>query len=423
MTGWTAERSSVNQRVQVGAESNSALGTPVPAAKLLECFDFQFGISPDVNTYTPTGHKYPIIQEENMEWVDGTMAGNGDYNGLIYPLSSAMGAITPTAHGSSASAKDWLFIPPTTGSIVPQTYTFQQGDAIRAHQLSYGIYTQFGYKFDRKTCTVSGKILGQNLQDGITLTASPTAVAVAPIVPKQINVYLDPTNAALGTTLLAKALSGDYTMDSIYNPAWFLNRANASYSAHVDVAPKCTIKITLEADAQGMGLLTSLQVGSTQFLRVNAQGAVIDNNQTVSLGAPSAGTFTLTYKGQTTTAIAYNATSSAVQTALQALSTIGAGNATVSGTGPYIVNFAGALATDTTAMTGNGTGLTGGTFTVTQTQVYQTLQHDMAVKIGKPDAFSDSSGIFAIAWNCQIVEDLTWTFAQKFLLTNTLTTL
>lgn len=58
-------------------------------------------------------------------------------------------------------------------------------------------------------------------------------------------------------------------------------------------------------------------------------------------GAPTGGTFTLTYKGQTTTATAFNAAASTVQTNLAALSTIGANNVSVLGNngGPYTVSF------------------------------------------------------------------------------------
>ena len=55
----------------------------------------------------------------------------------------------------------------------------------------------------------------------------------------------------------------------------------------------------------------------------------------------SAGTYTLTFRGQTTSALAYNANASAIQTALQALSTVGSGNATVTGTGPFNISLAG----------------------------------------------------------------------------------
>jgi len=86
--------------------------------------------------------------------------------------------------------------------------------------------------------------------------------------------------------------------------------------------------------------------------------------QTVTItGTPTGGTFTLTFKAQTTAGIAYNAAASAVQTALAALSTVGSGNVTVTGSagGPYTVTFAGTLAhTDVPAMTTSGAGLTGG---------------------------------------------------------------
>lgn len=87
--------------------------------------------------------------------------------------------------------------------------------------------------------------------------------------------------------------------------------------------------------------------------------------QTVTItGSPTGGTFTLTYAGQTTSAIAYNATATAVKNALGALSTVGGtGNVSVSGSagGPYTVTFQGTLSgTDIAAMTASGAGLTGG---------------------------------------------------------------
>lgn len=88
--------------------------------------------------------------------------------------------------------------------------------------------------------------------------------------------------------------------------------------------------------------------------------------QTVTItGTPTGGTFTLTYAGQTTAAIAYNATAAAVQSALVALSNIGASDVVCTG-GPLpgtavTVTFDGALANaDIAAMTASGASLTGG---------------------------------------------------------------
>lgn len=93
--------------------------------------------------------------------------------------------------------------------------------------------------------------------------------------------------------------------------------------------------------------------------------AGVNEVQTVTItGTPTGGTFTLTLDGETTAAIAYNATAAAVQSALEALSNVAAGDLTVSGSagGPYTVTFAGAYsATNVPALTASGASLTGGT--------------------------------------------------------------
>lgn len=90
-----------------------------------------------------------------------------------------------------------------------------------------------------------------------------------------------------------------------------------------------------------------------------------DDVQTVSLtGSPTGGTFTLTFGAQTTTGIAYNASASTVQSALIALSSIGSGNVSVTGSngGPWTVEFISTLGyASQSTMTGSGAGLTGGT--------------------------------------------------------------
>lgn len=87
--------------------------------------------------------------------------------------------------------------------------------------------------------------------------------------------------------------------------------------------------------------------------------------QSVTLtGVPTGGTFTLTFDGETTAAIAYNAAASAVQTALEALSSINPGDVTVTGDagGPWTVTFGGQyLGVNVPTMTKDETSLTGGT--------------------------------------------------------------
>ncbi|MDX3839560.1 hypothetical protein [Streptomyces europaeiscabiei] len=89
--------------------------------------------------------------------------------------------------------------------------------------------------------------------------------------------------------------------------------------------------------------------------------------QTVTItGGPTGGTFTLTFDGETTAGIAYNAAAAAVQSALEALSNIEPGDVTVTGGAlpgtAVTVTFGGRyLGTNVPQMTASGASLTGGT--------------------------------------------------------------
>lgn len=98
--------------------------------------------------------------------------------------------------------------------------------------------------------------------------------------------------------------------------------------------------------------------------------AVLTNEQqqiAESGGQVTGGTFTVTYSGQTTSAIAFDATAATVQTALEALSNLAPGDVVLSGgpinTAPIIITFQGTLAgtnvaevtIDSALLTGGGT--------------------------------------------------------------------
>lgn len=104
------------------------------------------------------------------------------------------------------------------------------------------------------------------------------------------------------------------------------------------------------------------------------EGAVTDPNEVVTLTVDATGgTYTLTLGADTTGAIAFDATAAALETELEALTTVGAGNVSVSGgpgnaggTTPYTIEFVGDLAsTDVGAITVDDALLTGGGATAT----------------------------------------------------------
>lgn len=105
---------------------------------------------------------------------------------------------------------------------------------------------------------------------------------------------------------------------------------------------------------QALFITTSGQV----TLSTNGTNAV--QSLTIT-GSPTGGTFTVTYATITSAAIPYNATAAQVQTALQGMTSIGAGNVTVTGSagGPWTLTFGGQLGVQpVTTVTASGAGLT-----------------------------------------------------------------
>ncbi len=89
---------------------------------------------------------------------------------------------------------------------------------------------------------------------------------------------------------------------------------------------------------------------------------VANEVQTVTItGAPTGGTFTLTFQGQTTGAIARNATAAAVKAALVALSNVDSSDVIVTGTGPYSITFDGQYAGLNVTQMSATSSFTGGT--------------------------------------------------------------
>lgn len=166
--------------------------------------------------------------------------------------------------------------------------------------------------------------------------------------------------------------------------------------------------------------------------------AGVNEAQTVTItGAPTGGTFTLTYAGQTTAAIQYNASAAAVRAALGALSSIGGSqNVTVTGgpgpATPWVVTFVGALGmADVAGMTASGSFTGGTTPAIAVTQTTQGVSGFVSPGLvsaedGLSADLSNSSndvkayGLSAVAR--KIVTDETITFKVVFLETNPIST-
>ena len=276
-------RATVNQQVQIGVEATP--GTSVPANKLLDAFTWTLGLKPTTKQFRGTGRQYPSASAVLTEESAGKIAGPGDFAQLVYPLSSLYGNGTPTLHAPSTTAYDWTWTPPIVGSYATsaKTYTVQVGDATDAEQYAFLVFTGYNYSFGRKQeITLGADFMAQTFTDGVTLTASPTAVEQSPMVGAQANIYLDPTSAALGTTQLTDPMKVEFKASDYYDGYWPINRAAASFTNILDKEKKHELTLTLQANSTAIAFKGSyLETGARAYVRVSVQGPLIDTPNAV----------------------------------------------------------------------------------------------------------------------------------------------
>lgn len=270
-----AERTTITQTTQIGVESSA--GTPVAANKLLQSISIEPGIKADIKSFKPRGRKFVTMAALGKEWTEASISGAATYTELVYLLSACLSYAAPTQiTPPDGLAYKWTFEPDLTDEDTIKTLTVECGSAVRAGRFAYGIVPELGLTFTRDGIDVSGRMLGHRYEDAHTMTATPTAIDLVPMLGDQVNVYLDNESDDLGTTKLTRVIKATWNIADRFGPFWGLNRSEDSWATHIETDPKPTLKLLLEADAVGMGLLTAMRAGTKKFIRVEAEGAKIE---------------------------------------------------------------------------------------------------------------------------------------------------
>lgn len=368
------ERASVFETIYLGVETTP--GTAVIPTRTLNSMSIQPSPKVAANVFTPYGNKFPTLASKGKDYTEAKLAGQPDYNEIIYFLSSILTAPTTVAAGTGYQH---TFSPQSTAADNPMAFTVLTGsESVRAGRFPYGLLNSFGLKYTRNSIETDGSMFGQKYLDDrvryLVLTGSPTggtftitvganttaginynaaaaavqsalealasvgagnvtvtgtalptgpltivfadsvdlttlttngaaltggsspavsltripisgitSVALKPIVPEHVSVYFDTSSGALGTTKLLRVLSLDWNISDRYGMVWPIDAAQSSFAAHVELKPKTEIKMTLAADAQGMGLFRNLRQNDMRFVRILAEGDTFDTNQRYTL--------------------------------------------------------------------------------------------------------------------------------------------
>lgn len=195
------EVASIFSGAQIGVETTS--GTAVSASKLLNSMSLEPGISINFNRFRPMGQVVASQITPGQDFTEWTVGGVGNYSEIIYPLSSVLVAVSPTT--VETTARRWTFTPAGRSEDTIKTYTVESGSATRAQKATYVFFNGIELTFNRTDgVSMSGSAIGQQIQDNITLTASPTSIQEKVILPTHLDVYVDTTSSSFGSTKLLR---------------------------------------------------------------------------------------------------------------------------------------------------------------------------------------------------------------------------
>ena len=267
------ERNSVFQKIQIGVEVTK--GTPVAATRILTATQFTMGPKFDVKMFRASGYRFPTVEALGKEWVEAQLEGPLTYSGeIVYWLSSAIKTVTPS---TASGATTWTFDMSSNAVNTTKAYTVEMGSAERAHKFSYGQLTGIGMSFSRDECKLTGSMIGKAFTDAITMTTltGTAEMALIPVMPTEVSIKLADTAAGLaGATALTRGFAVDFSLDKLTDVIYPLN-ASTTWTAEAATVPDSSVSLLVEADSEGMALLSNVRTGATKFLRIGATGKQI----------------------------------------------------------------------------------------------------------------------------------------------------
>lgn len=263
-----AENTSAARVVQIGMESTP--GTSVAATKKLLSVDMMGKISAEVTSQRAAGSKFATGHAVGKEWSEWDIKSEAPvFDELHFLFCSLINNVTPTT--LDTSARQWSYIPSVQAEDTHKTYTIEEGHAgaANAHKAAFCTVQSVSLDISREKTELSGTMVGQNMSTGVLLTSSGvTSLPQVPVLPSDWSVFMDTTSAALGTTRLNRVLSAKLSFEDFQNTIWTVDDSKLSWAASLETLPKCTVELTMEADAAGLGPMAAMQAGTSRYLRI-----------------------------------------------------------------------------------------------------------------------------------------------------------
>lgn len=222
---------------------------------------------------------------------DVAMSGNAVYTLTANVTPPTAGTFTLTKGGQTTSGISFDATPAAVQAALEALSTIGTGNVKVYLQsgmsgtlaVSNNVYkVEFVGSLAAQAVTLTGTFSSLTASGSIAIASATTGVAVTsvtpvPVQPSKLDVYMDTSSANLGNTKLNRLLKGSFELTGRFQPLWVVNSSNASFQTWVEVEPTAKVNLTLEADAEGMALLSTMRAGTTKFVRVKATGDIIES--------------------------------------------------------------------------------------------------------------------------------------------------
>lgn len=210
-----------------------------------------------------------------------TIGASAGVNAGSFQLASTLGTTSHIAYNANAGT-----IQARLDTLLGADTTFVAGGPLPATAVTIefkGAYSQ--QNVPNFIVAGSASFAGGTLQAAFTSGGTaPSSVALVPVLPTEVNVYLGTSPAHLDTVLpLNRALSVEWGISERYGPVWTLDAREQSWVAIVETEPKLELTMMVEADAEGMALLPLVRSGVTRYVRIEGVGGTIPNTTSTYL--------------------------------------------------------------------------------------------------------------------------------------------
>ena len=271
------ERATVNEWSRWGFEATHGV-YKTQDFRQLQATTVRLNPQIEIERFAPQGYKYPVHVFPAKEMVTGEIEGKGSYSDMSYLVSGILKPATIIRNiPTTGLSYTWTWTQGGVGEDDPVSFTIEAGQVARVERAAYAIINQLGLAFNRSTVETSGELMARPLDDGIGFSGTGfQELAAVPILGSHVNVYLDATSAALGTTKMVRMVSADWSLGDRFLPMFYLDRSQPSFTNHVETSPTGEIKLVMQADATAMGLLNNMRSGASMFMRIEALGPLIE---------------------------------------------------------------------------------------------------------------------------------------------------